>query len=100
MASPDMVMLDEPTAGVNPTLALELLEHMRELRDQGTTFLVIEHDMEVVMTVSDRVIVMSEGRVIADGSPEAVRRDRAVVDAYLGAHPGKQPADGPAESVP
>jgi neutral amino acid transport system ATP-binding protein len=95
MASPEMVMLDEPTAGVNPTLAAELLEHMLELRrDTGMTFLLIEHDMEIVMNVSDRVVVMSEGRVIAEGPPEAVRRDRAVVDAYLGVHAGGGGATG------
>jgi neutral amino acid transport system ATP-binding protein len=85
MASPHMVMLDEPTAGVNPTLARQLLRHMMQMRDDvGTTFLLIEHDMEIVMTVSDRVVVMSEGRVIADGPPDAVRRKPAVLDAYLG----------------
>ena len=90
MSSPHMVMLDEPTAGVNPTLASQLLEYMLELRrDVGTTFLLIEHDMEIVMNVSDRVIVMSEGRVIAAGTPEEVRGDPAVIDAYLGAHAGE-----------
>ena len=65
-----MVLLDEPMAGVNPTLGLELLEHMKALQDDlGMTFLFIEHDMEVVMTVSERVIVMNEGKVIADGRP-------------------------------
>jgi branched-chain amino acid transport system ATP-binding protein len=89
MPSPMMVMLDEPTAGVNPTLAGQLLEHMRLLRrDLGVTFLLIEHDMEVVMNVSDRVVVMSEGHVIADGPPEAIRRNPEVIDAYLGTHAG------------
>ena len=89
MPSPEMVMLDEPTAGVNPTLARQLLDYMLELRhDTGMTFLLIEHDMEIVMNVSDRVIVMSEGRVIAEGTPDAVRRDPTVVDAYLGTHAG------------
>jgi branched-chain amino acid transport system ATP-binding protein len=94
MSSPEMVMLDEPTAGVNPTLAAQLLEYMLELRrDTGMTFLLIEHDMEIVMNVSDRVVVMSEGRVIAEGPPDAVRRDPAVIDAYLGTHAGTAAGD-------
>jgi neutral amino acid transport system ATP-binding protein len=92
MADPRMVMLDEPMAGVSATLGLQLLDHMRRLRDErGLTFFLIEHDMEVVMTVSERVIVMNEGRVIADGTPDNVRRDRDVIDAYLGVHAGRDP---------
>ncbi len=88
-----MVMLDEPMAGVNPALGLQLLEHMRQLRDERRlTFLLIEHDMEVVMTVSERVIVMNEGQVIADGTPDEVREDARVVDAYLGVHAGEERA--------
>ena len=100
MSSPHMVLLDEPTAGVNPTLARQLLDYMLELRhDTGMTFLLIEHDMEVVMNVSDRVIVMSAGRVIAEGTPDAVRRNTAVIDAYLGTHAGgtAEPAGNDAE---
>jgi neutral amino acid transport system ATP-binding protein len=85
MVEPKMIMLDEPMAGVNPSLGLELLSHMRTLQEQrGITFLLIEHDMEVVMSASERVIVMNEGRVIADGPPDAIRGDEAVIDAYLG----------------
>ena len=70
MAEPRMILLDEPMAGVAPVLAEQLLEHIRELRrDRGVTVLVIEHDMDVVMAISDRVIVMDEGRVIAEGTP-------------------------------
>ena len=91
MSAPTMVLLDEPMAGVNPALGLQLLEHMRELRDgMGITFLLIEHDMEVVMTVSERVIVMNEGCVIADGAPDVVRNDSRVIDAYLGLHRGDE----------
>lgn len=85
MVQPRLVLLDEPMAGVNPTLGHRLLAHMAELRERdGVTFLFVEHDMEVVMGHSDRVIVMAEGRVIAAGEPEQVRRDRRVIDAYLG----------------
>ena len=85
MAEPKMLLLDEPMAGINPTLGARLLEHMQALRsERGVTFLFVEHDMEVVMGHSDRVIVMAEGKVIASGAPEEVRRDRRVIDAYLG----------------
>jgi neutral amino acid transport system ATP-binding protein len=86
MTRPRFLLLDEPMAGINPTLGRRLLDHMQRLRtEEGVTFLFIEHDMEVVMNHSDRVIVMAEGRVIAEGEPQEVRRDKAVIDAYLGA---------------
>jgi neutral amino acid transport system ATP-binding protein len=85
MAEPKMLLLDEPMAGINPTLGARLLEHMHSLREErGMTFLFVEHDMEVVMGHSDRVIVMAEGKVIAAGEPHEVRSDQAVIDAYLG----------------
>jgi neutral amino acid transport system ATP-binding protein len=90
MVEPRMVLLDEPMAGVNPTLGRQLLRHMHELRDtKGTTFLFVEHDMEVVMGESDQVVCMAQGRVIAAGDPESVRTDERVIDAYLG---GARPA--------
>jgi neutral amino acid transport system ATP-binding protein len=85
MAEPRLVLLDEPMAGVNPTLGRQLVEHVLRLRaDEGMTFLFVEHDLDIVMEASDRVIVMNEGRVIAGGTPDEVRRDQRVVDAYLG----------------
>jgi ABC-type branched-subunit amino acid transport system ATPase component len=85
MVEPTMVLLDEPMAGVAPVLAEQLLDHIRELRaHRGVTVLVIEHDMDVVMSISDRVIVMDEGHVIAEGPPGAIQRDERVVEAYLG----------------
>jgi branched-chain amino acid transport system ATP-binding protein len=85
MVEPSMVLLDEPMAGVNPTLGRHLLEHMQTLRrERGLTFLFVEHDMEVVMNHADRVIVMAQGKVIADGTPTEIRRNQQVIDAYLG----------------
>ncbi len=85
MAEPRLLLLDEPMAGVSPALRGQLLEHIRHLREErGVTFLLVEHDLDVVMRASDRVVVMSNGRVIATGRPEEVRVDPAVVDAYLG----------------
>jgi neutral amino acid transport system ATP-binding protein len=87
MTEPRLILLDEPMAGVNPTLGAQLLEHILELREQrGVTFLLIEHDLDLVMRASDTVVVMNEGRILTVGTPDEVRRDQRVVDAYLGAH--------------
>ncbi len=86
MTRPSLVMLDEPMAGVNPTLGRQLLEYLDRLRrTDGLTVLFIEHNMDVVMDTSDEVIVMAEGRVIMQDVPNAVRSDSRVIDAYLGA---------------
>jgi neutral amino acid transport system ATP-binding protein len=88
MTDPRLLLLDEPMAGVSPTLRVQLVEHIMDVRDrEEVTFLLVEHDLELVMRASDRVVVMNEGRVIAAGSPAAVRSDPRVVDAYLGTPP-------------
>ncbi|HEU5416298.1 MAG TPA: ABC transporter ATP-binding protein [Streptosporangiaceae bacterium] len=94
MAAPAMIMLDEPMAGINPALTQTLLGHITQLRDQGMTILFVEHDMDVVMGVSDWVICMAEGQVIAEGPPASIGSDRAVIDAYLGAHHGRRAGGG------
>jgi len=86
MSRPTMIMLDEPMAGVNPALTQSLLGHIQALRDEGTTVLFVEHDMHMVRHISDWVVVMAEGRIVAEGPPESVMKDPAVIDAYLGAH--------------
>ncbi len=85
MAEPELVLLDEPGAGVNRTLMKRLTDNIEYLcRDQGITFLLIEHDMDLVMNLCDPVIVMSEGRKLTQGSPAEVRADSRVLEAYLG----------------
>ena len=89
MTNPTLVMLDEPMAGVNPALKQSLNEHIRGLRDQGMTVLFVEHDMDMVHDVSDWVIVMAEGRIIAEGTPDDIAKNSAVIDAYLGTRQGQ-----------
>jgi neutral amino acid transport system ATP-binding protein len=89
MTNPTLVMLDEPMAGVNPALKQSLNEHIRGLRDQGMTVLFVEHDMDMVHDVSDWVIVMAEGRIIAEGTPDDIAKNSAVIDAYLGNRQGQ-----------
>ena len=86
MSRPKMIMLDEPMAGVNPALTQSLLGHIESLRDEGMTVLFIEHDMHMVRHISDWVVVMAEGKIIAEGSADQVMSDQVVIDAYLGAH--------------
>jgi branched-chain amino acid transport system ATP-binding protein len=86
MSEPELVMLDEPMAGVNPALTQSLLGHIVNLKDEGMTVLFVEHDMHMVNTIADWVIVMAEGKVVAEGPPSTVMNDPAVIDAYLGAH--------------
>jgi neutral amino acid transport system ATP-binding protein len=85
MLEPSLVLLDEPIAGVAPALRVELLEHILAVRrDRGITFLIVEHDLDFVMQAADRVVVMNEGRVLTSGTPDEVRANEQVVDAYLG----------------
>jgi neutral amino acid transport system ATP-binding protein len=86
MVQPTMVMLDEPMAGVNPALTQSLLQHVKSLRDDGMTVMFVEHDMDVVHDISDWVIVMGEGRIIAEGTADQISANQQVIDAYLGAH--------------
>ncbi len=85
MADPEMVLLDEPGAGVNPTLMKKLVANIRRLRDeQGISFLLIEHNMDLIMELCNPIIVMSQGRKLAEGRPEEIRKDEKVLEAYLG----------------
>jgi branched-chain amino acid transport system ATP-binding protein len=86
MTKPSMVMLDEPMAGVNPALTQSLLDHIKGLKNEGMTVLFVEHDMHMVRHISDWVIVMAEGKIVAEGPPAEVMKNPAVIDAYLGAH--------------
>ncbi len=86
MTDPEIVMLDEPMAGVNPALTQSLLGHVKQLRAEGRSVIFVEHDMDVVRDISDWVVVMAEGRIIAEGTPDSIAQNKAVVDAYLGSH--------------
>ncbi|CAN5873618.1 hypothetical protein BH24ACT15_BH24ACT15_03660 [soil metagenome] len=90
MVQPELVCLDEPMAGVNPALVQSLLGHVKSLRDElGMTVLFVEHDMDVVMDISDWVVVMAEGRVIAEGPPRSIGTNKTVIQAYLGGGDGE-----------
>jgi branched-chain amino acid transport system ATP-binding protein len=86
MTDPVLVMLDEPMAGVNPALTQSLLEHVIGLKEEGMTVLFVEHDMHMVRHIADWVIVMAEGKVVAEGPADKVMKNPAVIDAYLGSH--------------
>ncbi len=87
MADPSMILLDEPGAGVNPSLLAEIIDRIRELNERGITFLLIEHNMDMVMNLCDPILVMANGRLLMEGDADTVRSDPRVLDAYLGGEP-------------
>jgi branched-chain amino acid transport system ATP-binding protein len=86
MSKPELVMLDEPMAGVNPVLTQSLLDHILDLKKEGMTVLFVEHDMHMVSHIADWVVVLAQGQVVAEGPPDVVMKNPAVIDAYLGSH--------------
>jgi len=84
MTDPSLILLDEPFAGVHPKLMETIFEYITTLHDQGKAFIIVSHDMDSIFTLSERLIVLSYGDIIADGDPEVVKRDEIVIEAYLG----------------
>jgi ABC-type branched-subunit amino acid transport system ATPase component len=84
MSDPDLLLLDEPAAAVNPTMINQMKDHILGLHRQGKTVLLVEHNMDVVMDISQRIVVLDHGQKIAEGPPEAIRRDARVIEAYFG----------------
>ena len=82
--NPSLLLLDEPVTGMNPTETTEMVERTRRIRDRGITIIIVEHDMKVVMDVSDRITVLSYGKKIAEGLPDEIRENQQVIEAYLG----------------
>ena len=91
MVEPELIMLDDAMAGVNPALTQSLIKHITVIRDRCKTVVFIEHDMEVIQEISDWVVVLAEGTVIAEGPPESFLSLQEVIDAYRGAPVGARP---------
>lgn len=84
MASPEMLLLDEPTGGVNPALIEDIMDHLKYINNQGVTIFIVEHNIRTIMELSEVVFVMSNGKKISEGTPEEIMEDEEVIDAYLG----------------
>ena len=84
MSDPKLILLDEPAAGVNPTLIQQICQHINTWNEQGITFLIIEHNMDVIMSLCDRVWVLAEGTNLAEGTPKEIQNNQKVLQAYLG----------------
>jgi branched-chain amino acid transport system permease protein len=93
MLEPRLVLLDEPAGGVNPGMIDRIAELIVQLNRQGISFLIVEHNMPMVLELCDPILVMAAGKVIAEGPPRAIQRDPVVLDAYLGEGWGKAPVE-------